>query len=310
MALCLVCGSETGLSNLYHTKCSKYIFESDVSPLLEYSLDDMRELAKKIVSQSITVTGVQPKLSLEISKAFHEAPRLTLIGVNGNFILKPPSLIYPELPENEHLTMRLAVSLKINVVPHSLILLKSGEKAYITRRIDRIKQTKLHMEDMCQLTGRLTEDKYKGSIEQIGKVITQYCSNPGYDCIRLFESAVFSFITGNSDMHLKNYSLIRYSDGTISLTPFYDFLSSAIVLPDDTEESALNINGKKKKLTANDFYALAQSLQIPEKAAFNVISTMTGSLEKIQGIIGQSFLSDGMKEKYKARILRGIEVIS
>ncbi len=211
---CLYCYQPLGESeNDFHVKCAKRIFGTAQAPVLGYSLSQMQELAKEVVQNQVTVPGVQAKLSFHFEPKRGEDNRLTLVGVWGNYILKPPTTQFANLPENEDLTMHLANLLKIKTVPHSLIRLKSGEFAYITKRIDRVKEAKLPMEDLCQLSERLTEDKYKGSMEQIGKVIMQHSSNPLFDAQIFFELTLFSFLTGNADMHLKNFSLIDYDSG-------------------------------------------------------------------------------------------------
>lgn len=96
----------------------------------------MAELAKNVVKRSVAVPGVQPKLSLSIvNDALHDESkgRLTVVGaLGGNYIFKPPSDHFSEMPENEHLTMRIAEAFGINVVKSSLIRLQSGELSYIT----------------------------------------------------------------------------------------------------------------------------------------------------------------------------------
>jgi len=176
----------------YHPACSKKIFDSKEVPVLEFSEEQMLELADQVIKSKVAVTGVQPKLSLEISKSKekHSDKRFTIVGLWGGYILKPPTKQFPFLPELEDLTMNLAVVSKINTVPHSLIRLKNGTLAYITKRIDRVKGKKTHMEDLCQLTERLTEFKYRGSYEQIGKAIRKHSSNPGLDLINFFEQVV------------------------------------------------------------------------------------------------------------------------
>ena len=159
--------------------------------------------------QHVTVPGVQPKLSLHLERG--ERPqnsRFTLVGLEGGYILKPPVTRFPEMPELEHLTMRIAKCFGLSTAECGLIPLEDKRLAFVTKRMDRDGETKLHMEDMCQLTDRLTEQKYRGSLEQVGKVILRHCSNPLFDALRLFEVTLFCFLTGNSDMHLKNFSLL------------------------------------------------------------------------------------------------------
>lgn len=306
--ICPVCYRSTGSDDFYHRNCSKKLFGSPTPPLLSYNLSDMNKLAENIIRSSFTVTGVQPKLSLTIENT--GALRLTLVGLWGEYILKPPYNEYPELPENESVTMIMAKESGLPVVPNALIHLGSGELAYITRRIDRVGSIKLAMEDMCQLSERLTEDKYKGSAEQIGKIIRKYSSNPGFDLVTFFESAVFNFIIGNSDMHLKNFSLITSQDGTVSLAPFYDLLSTHLVMPEDKEESALTINGKKSKLTIDDFFALSDNLGIPNKAAVSSVKRIIGCREKWERLLQNSYLSDGLKVSYYHLITERLKRLS
>ncbi|WP_242917242.1 HipA domain-containing protein [Pontibacter liquoris] len=209
----------------------------------------------------MTVTGVQPKLSLELSAGEREgAPkRLTNVGLWGGYILKPPSKHYIELPEVEDLTMHLATIAGITVVPHSLIRLQSGNLAYITRRIDRTRKGKLHKEDMCQHTERLAEDKYHGSYEQIAKSIRRYSTNPGLDVVNFYEQVLFSFLIGNADMHLKNFSLLLQPALGPVLAPAYDLVATALVNRADEKDMALMLNGKKKKSAAK----ISQQLSTP-----------------------------------------------
>ena len=204
----------------YHKKCARKIFDSNVVPELPYTRDNIKELAKKIVTASTTVTGVQAKLSLDIARGVNGEPqRFTIVGLWGRFILKPQTDKFPNLPENEDLIMHLAEEVGIKTVPHSLIRFADGELCYITRRIDRTKKgEKIAMEDMCQLSERLTEDKYKGSYERIAKLIRQYSSAPLLDIVNFWEVVVFSWLTGNADMHLKNFSLFKQA-ANYMLTP-------------------------------------------------------------------------------------------
>lgn len=289
----------------FHSSCSKRIFGTTVPPELPYSETQIEELALQIVKSHIAVTGVQPKLSLDlVSKTNNNEPkRFTIVGLLGDYILKPPTPNYMLLPEVEDLTMHLAAAAKIKVVPHSLIRLKSGKLAYITKRIDRSKKDKLHMEDMCQLTERLTENKYHGSYEQIAKAILKYSTNPGLDVVNFFEQIVFSFLTGNADMHLKNFSLIHQPKIGPILSPAYDMVATSIVNPDDDEDMALTLNAKKKKIKKNDFIAAFTNLNLDIKQQENIFNKMKKSKEKWFDLIDKSFLSEDFKKNYKELIL-------
>jgi len=284
----------------YHPACSKKIFGTTTPPVLPYSEEQMGELAWKILQSHITVTGVQPKVTLELSagETKDAARRFTIVGLWGDYILKPPTPHYPFLPEVEDLTMHLASIAKISVVPHSLIRLQSGSLAYITRRIDRVKKVKRHMEDMCQLTEKLTEEKYHGSYEQIGKVILKYSDNPGLDQVNFCEQVLFSFLTGNADMHLKNFSLINLPNLGYNLAPAYDMVATKLVNPTDDEEMALSLNGKKRRIKRSDFEAAFSNLKLDAKQQRNIFIKFERVLKAWMDFIQISFLPDDMKKQY------------
>ncbi|MDP4227268.1 MAG: HipA domain-containing protein [Bacteroidota bacterium] len=284
----------------FHASCCKKIFGTNIPPELPYDESQMNDLAWKIIQSQTTVTGVQPKLSLNLTGKGHKTDpkRFTIVGLWGNYILKPPTANYPEMPEVEDLTMHLARIAKINIVPHSLIRLKSGQLAYITKRVDRTGTQKLHMEDMCQLTERLTEHKYQASYEQIGKAILKYSANPGLDIVNFCEIVLFSFLTGNADMHLKNFSLIYDSSNMPVLAPAYDMLSTVLVNPADDEDAALTLNGKKKRIKRYDFEHAFTTLKLEAKQQANIFSKMEKVKGKWQAFIQISFLSEDFKSRY------------
>ena len=284
----------------FHPACCKKIFNTKNVPVLDYSEDQMLELADQVIKSQIAVTGVQPKLSLEIARNPEDQKerRFTIVGLWGGYILKPPTKQFPSLPELEDLTMNLATLSKIDTVPHSLIRLNNGKLAYITKRIDRAEGKKIHMEDMCQLTERLTEFKYRGSYEQIGKAIQKYSANPGLDLINFFEQLLFSFLTGNADMHLKNFSLINNPVLGYVLTPAYDMLSTKLVMEEDDEDLALTLNAKKKKLKRKDFISAFNLFEIPEKTQNNTFAKFERTIPSWFKMIEISFLPSEMKEAY------------
>lgn len=289
----------------FHPNCSKKIFGSDVPPEITFSKKDLLGLAEKVIRSKSAITGVQPKLSLEIVKPDKKSAiqKLSIVGVYGQYILKPQTDHYPHLPELEDVTMHLASIAGIRTVPHSLIRLKAGSLAYITKRIDRTRNGKLHMEDMCQLTERLTEHKYRGSYEQIGNNILKFSNGPGLDLINFFEIVVFSFLTGNNDMHLKNFSLIEHPGLGYSLSWAYDLVASSLVVEGDDEELALNLNGKKKKLRKADFDQFYTHFDIPKKSIENSYKRFAKSLPLWQQFIEISFLPKDLKVAYNALIL-------
>jgi serine/threonine-protein kinase HipA len=281
---CLYCQEALEGVGDYHPQCSRKFFGKSVAPSLEHGLDEMEKLAG-------------------------EVGRPTLVGLWGDYILKPPTSKYPGLPEVEATTMHLAEETGLKVVPYSLIRLKSGELAYVTRRIDRSKHGKIAMEDLCQLTERLTEDKYKGSLEQVGKTIRKFSSQPGLDAVDFFERVLFCFLTGNADMHLKNFSLWIPTRDRVQLAPACDLVATSLLVPEDEEESALALNGKKKNLRRKDFDALAGSLELSEKVVENIYQKMAKSIDRWDPILERSFLSEPMNKDYARLIRQRAEVL-
>lgn len=250
---------------------------------------------------SVTIPGVQPKLSLGLIQHTIQNKnqgRLTILGaLGGDYILKPPNIAFPEMPENEHLTMKLAELCGITTVPSSLIRLKSGELSYITKRIDRTeKGDKIHMLDMFQILEAF--DKYRSSMEKVGKAVADYSANTLLDLLKLFEITIFSFLTGNNDMHLKNFSLIL-KNGNWQLAPAYDLLNVYLHLPEDKEEMALTICGKKSKLTPKDFINFGLKLGLTEKQIHNTFQRLIKNENKMQLLIKMSFLSVANQKKYR-----------
>ena len=310
MCKCLYCYQELAISSEFdgsrligdfHPHCARKFFGTKDVPLLEYRHEDLDWLAEQVIRAQTSLTGVQPKLSLNLSK--HDGcSRLTIVGLWGGYIFKPQTERYPQLPENEDLTMHLAEAAKIKVVPHSLVRLADGKLGYITKRIDRTKNgEKIDMEDMCQLTLHPTEYKYKGSHEQIAKTIVQYSSTPKLDLTNYIQLLLFCFVTGNNDMHLKNFSLYRPSEGYL-LTPAYDLLNVAIANPKDQEELALSLSGRKTKLRLNDFLIAAKTMGVEENVVLRLIEGLQRTLPKWQTLIRHSFLSEDMKTAYEELI--------
>ena len=310
MNRCLYCYKELGEGHKdFHPNCARKFFGTADAPLLEYRREDLDALAAQVIQAQTSLTGVQPKLSLNLYK--HEGSnRLTIVGLWGDFIFKPQTDTYPELPENEDLTMHMAEVARIKVVPHSLIRLADGSLGYITHRIDRTKKgEKIDMEDLCQLTLHPTEYKYKSSYEQIAKTIVAYSSMPKLDLVNFMQVLLFSFITGNNDMHLKNFSLYRPKK-LYQLTPAYDLLNVAIVNQKDKEELALTLNGKKSRLKLSDFLKASATMGIEKNVTMQLIASMKNALPAWAELINNSFLSKDMKEAYLELIDKRIKALS
>lgn len=290
----------------FHANCSKMIFDVSTTPELPYTSDQINDLAREVVRTQTTLTGVQPKLSLDLKKLSPNKRRFT-IGLWGSYILKPQTELYPHLPELEDATMHLAELAAIEVVPHTLIRFQDGVLCYITKRIDRTSSgEKITMEDFCQLSERMTEDKYKSSHERVAKLIKDYSSLPAFDMVKYWEQVIFSWIVGNSDMHLKNYSLYNPKEQGFQLTPAYDLLNTKMVMPEDKEELALTLAGKKSKFKREHFVKAMKSFDIPEKTINKIIEKFIKAEPLWFDFISNSFLPQDMQETLKETIHNNI----
>jgi len=307
MSKCLYCYKELADGEVdFHKGCAKKFFGTPQVPELPYSLNDLDDLAAQVIKSQTTLTGVQAKLSLHLDR--HEGSRrLTIVGLWGDYIFKPQTQTYHSLPENEDLTMHLAEIAKIKVVPHTLIRLQDDTLGYLTKRIDRTSDgSKIPMEDMCQLTERQTEYKYKSSYEQIAKVIAKYSYAPLLDLTDFYEQVFFSWLVGNNDMHLKNFSLYA-PKGKWILTPAYDLLNVSMVNPKDTEELALTLNGRKKRIKKEDFVSAMTLSGIIPKVFDNLLEKYRKLLPKFNEMIDLSLLDDEGKKIYKQSIASRLE---
>jgi len=300
---CLCCGKplrtkeETG----WHKTCIKHFFMTETLPEIEIDEQALTQLATETIQKGYTVPGVQKKLSLHLFSQTKK-PRLTLINYPSGYILKPQVEEFDSLPEAEQLVMTMADSIGISTVPHALM---KGRKefAYITKRVDRIFEKNdvkmLAMEDFCQLDLRLTQDKYRGSYERCAKIIRKYSSRKGLDMTELYLRLLFSFVVGNSDMHLKNFSLIETEEGSgkYVLSPAYDLLPVNVIMPEDKEQFALAMNGKKMNLRRKDFMVFADECGISRTSAEKMIGLLVKKKETFISMCRASFLPEYMQER-------------
>jgi serine/threonine-protein kinase HipA len=267
---------EPPIRGMEHPACSQTLYGSTSPPTLDVALGDIERLAVETVNRRLALTGVQRKLSLSFIGNGVDR-RLTIVGaLGGSHILKPPAPEYPGMPEFEHWTMVLARESGLRTAEAGLISLSSGEPAFITRRFDREGGRRVHVEDLCQLSGLTTEHKYRSSMEKVGMLVRGLATTPGDDALRLLEATVFSFLVGNSDMHLKNWTMVRDA-GRVVLSPAYDLLPVRLLV-NDPEEFALPINGRKNRLQRRDFESLAKHLKIPDLVARRTIDQLPARL--------------------------------
>lgn len=308
MSKCLFCYQELEEGQVdFHPACARKFFGSDTAPVLPYTRDNMSELARQVIRTSASVTGVQAKMSLDVNRGGKNEPaKFTIVGLWGKYIFKPQSGRYPCLPELEDLTMKMAEAAHIRTARHTLIRMADGELGYLTLRMDRGRRgEKISMLDMCQLTNRLTEHKYYGTYQQLADTIKKYSSAPLLDVQRFWEVVLFSWITGNSDMHCKNFSLLDTGDGEYALAPAYDLLAVLLADPSDTEEMAMSfeVGGKKSGFDRNTFMTAFTQSGIPAAVAEKLIERMKHNLPVWEALVGQSFLPEKMKDDY-CRLLK------
>ena len=276
-------------------KCSADFFGLKELPAIDIDKETLEELALKSSSLGLTVPGVQKKLSLHLSD--EGSSRLTLVGHPAGYILKPQTEDFEQLPQSEDLVMDIAEMMGVRVVPHGLIEV-DNKWAYISKRIDRLNNEFYAMEDFCQLSGRLTLDKYKSSYERCAGIIKRYSVMPGFDMSEFYLRLLVCFVTGNSDMHLKNFSLIERDPGSREyvLSSAYDLLPVNVIIPEDTEETALTLNGKKSNLKRKDFLTFTDTAGLNNKAATHMIDSVVRRKEEAIRMCRESYLNSELKK--------------
>ena len=276
-------------------KCNPAFFGLSELPTIDITKEHLEELARESTGLGLTVPGVQKKLSLHLSD--DNSARLTLVGYPVGYILKPQTEDFEQLPEAEDLVMDIAEMMDVRTVPHGLIEI-DGELAYISKRVDRIGGACYAMEDFCQLSGRLTSDKYKGSYERCAEIIKTHSAVTGFDLSEFYLRLIVCFITGNSDMHLKNFSLIEREPGLreFVLSPSYDLLPVNVIMPEDKEETALTLNGKKSNIRRKDFIVLADRIGLNANAATRMIESVLSKEDEAIAMCEESYLQKTLKE--------------
>lgn len=272
-----------------------------------YSAEEQRhEAAKRATKMSIQ--GVQPKLSavLRIQQS-----RFEIVDIGGKYIIKPQHHVYPQLPENEDVTMKMASKCGIDTPIHGMVYSKDGTLSYFIKRFDRAgRSNRLHVEDFAQLAGEKRDTKYDYSVEKIIQLIEKYCTFPQLEKIKFFKRFLFNFLVGNEDMHLKNYSII-YRNDTIELSPAFDFLNSSIVLGKDVEETALTLKGKKKNLTKSILidYLGSDRLKLNRTVVDNILKDLRNAIPSWIELIDNSFLDPDLKDDYKKLLEKRIQLV-
>ena len=289
MNRCFLCVKKIDTDANMHQTCIKNLFGVSYIPKIDIALDEITIKAQEMADK-LSISGVQAKLSMKLDK---KSKKLITAATGGEYILKPQITTYKEIPENENLCMTIADQIKIDVPAHTLLMLKDGSYAYLVKRFDRRDGNKINQEDFCQVLEKTKKEKYNGSIEQIANKLKEKSEIPNLDIQYLYERTLLSFIIGNGDAHLKNYSINYTTLDNIRLSPAYDIVSSRLVIPNEKEEFALSINGKKNKLKIEDFITFANKLNIPQKITDNMLSKK----QLFFDLINDSQLSPDYKEK-------------
>ena len=286
---CLEPGPDAGT---LHRACSERVFGSKTAPSIDVEVAKLHTVGLAMVGKT-SISGVQRKVALGFD-AHRETLRVA--SEQPQFILKPQATVYPHTAENELLTMVLATCCGIETAPCALVALVDGEMAYITRRFDRTDEGKRAMEDFCQLALLPPKEKYSGSAELCARIVHRYASEPLIEMAKLFRLMAFGWWTGNGDMHLKNFALLRGDDRRWRLSPAYDLLATRLLIPGD--RLALPLGGRDDRLTRRHLLQYADSCRLPKKAATRILDELAERHDTLHDRIEASPRPDDLRAAY------------
>lgn len=297
----------------YCPACVKNLWGGNkkISIVLPFAKKEYSQIEREQVLH-LSISGVQDKISLAIIDN-----TLVPVSKGGAYILKPvPSVtILPQfntdIPANEQLTMQLASQVfQLRTAVNGLVRFSSGELVYITKRFDRVNNVQIAQEDFCQLSGRTSVThgnnyKYDSSYQEVGEILKKYCKAYPVEIEKIFQIILFNFLIGNGDAHLKNFSLYQIDDDDHILTPFYDLLSTALHLPQETwfalDLFKSGFSEKFQKIgfpTGSDFIALAQVYGIAPKRVSRYIESFAGKSDQLQDLVSRSYLTAAARAAY------------
>jgi len=307
ISYCLCCGKPLKDNEKnYHQACLKRLINAIDKQ--DFDIPKLDELIKEQIERGNTVPGVQKKLSATFQNNYTSAKK-TISNHSMSYIIKFPSVEFPYITEMENLVMNMAEVCRIKTVNHALYLTKDNQYIYLTKRIDKEDGKHYPMEDFCQLSQRLTEDKYKGSYESLGDILDKYSSQPIADKTELLNRILFCYITGNNDMHLKNFSLISKDNKNFKLSPAYDLLNVSLINPKDKEEMALTINGKKKDIRRKDFIRLIEKYKISEKVYIGLVKALVSFQIEMEELIDHALISEEQKVAFKEQLNKRLQLL-
>lgn len=297
--ICRSCLEALGDEEHYHLRCLRKLFRTSKVPTLDITIARLHLDALEMIGHT-SLSGVQKKISVDLGPA---RATLRVAAEGGHYILKPQVDTYPSLPENEHVTTRLASLVDIATSPNGLVSLADGSLAYIVRRFDRLDDgTKVRQEDFCQLAGQSPKEKYDSSAERCAKLIRRYATEPLVEMLKFYRLLVFVWWSGNGDAHLKNFSLFTDADGIVRFTPAYDLLCTRLVIPND--HLALPIIGRKDNVRRRTWLDFATYCGLPETVARRVLQQQADVLDEALRMIDHCFLPDDQKATYRELITR------
>ena len=305
MATCRICLKPAAKDLDYHAECLESLFGTATLPVLDIELSKMMGLAAEMAGK-MSISGVQEKVSLRLSD---DKSRFEIAPAGGRYILKPEPSRFAFVPQNEHLTMRLAELVGIEVPPLGLVELKDKAIAYIIRRFDRLDDgTKLHVEDFCQLGEKPIRDKYQGSGELCVRILRKCATEPLIEIRKLYKVLLFSWWALNGDQHLKNFSLVRTTEGRWRLAPAYDLACTRLPIPSD-RDMAMPICGKRSNLAKPQWLEFAEYAGIPARAAGRLLQEQIDALEPALRFIDSAFLPEDLKSQYRDIVRQNTELL-
>ena len=298
-----------------YSRAGLRLLSPNLGRLNDFPYDAARQRQEAVVrGGKMSIQGIQPKLSVRLDA---RAGVFVIVDQGGRFVLKPQHGVYPNLPENEGLTMHLAKRCGIEVPVSGIVRSSDGTWSYFVRRFDRTGHSrKVAVEDFAQLGSLSRETKYDFSMERLVGLLDAYCTFPAIEKVKLLKRSLFNFLVGNEDMHLKNFSLIT-RQGKVELAPAYDFLSTTVAylalgkFIETIEQVALPLHGKKSGLgrkTWIDYFA-RERLQLPDKVIRTVRSELTSAAPAWQARISDSFLPPDQKDHYRTLLANRLAVL-
>jgi serine/threonine-protein kinase HipA len=265
---------------------------------LEWSAEEQRREARRRADK-LSIGGIQPKLSARLEPS---RQRFRIVDRLGHWILKPQVELWEQLPENEDLTMHLAAAAGIETPVHGLVRSRDLTWTYFVRRFDRRgRRGRLAVEDFGQLSGAPRDVKYRSSMERLAAVLDRHVTFPQAQRAELLRRVLFCFLTGNEDMHLKNFSLITRGH-VVELAPAYDLVNSTLALERAPEEIALPLNGKKRNLTRADLldHYASERLRLNGRVVGSILEQLRAALPGWRELLASSFLRAEAVERYGA----------